>query len=728
MSANLQAQRAADFGPRGAPDPAVAERIFAPLARLRRWCRLYLAIDGLVRLCIALIAAGLAQLLLDRWLNLELPQRFTINVILTLVWLVVIHRVLVRPLLRPLSDQILAAAVDRAHPQLHDALATAVQFARGQVGTPETNSPQLVQAVIRDASAAAAGVPFLEVLDRRWARQRGLELVGLLGLIGLAFLAMPSTMRTWFLRNWLGHDLRWPQDTTLVPVGFEAGEKRVPRGDELQVVARNDGVVPKAVLLHWSTRSGPRGQESMRLIVGERLWEVSLGAITEDLTFYLAGGDERTREYIVRAVDRPIVVHTTVRITPPAYTGLEPATLEQQTVLEVLAGSALEIKAQLNKPVQTAQFTGSAGPAAPCALVAPDRLRIDWPQPQSGSYAVELVDRDGWTSRRPLRFTIKITPDRPPTVRLRLIEVGEIITPAAELPIELSLADEFGLGAARLLIQRNDDPPLETALDDFRPGQRVLEARLRYALAQLALQPGERLRVWAEAADQDPAGPNLARSEPITLRVLSATDFAAALAERELELRQEFERLISAQRGLKDALERLVPELPTSGEPGGEPAQRLGAIARRQEGQASRILALRAAFAQILGEMRTNRTARAVEERRIEERIVAPLGELGVEGMPAASARIAALRQAMDAERLAKLPADQAELLRQMEAVLANMMELEGYREVLAMLQEIISEQAAVREATIEVLERSVAEILGLENQPEPPRRESPIP
>ncbi len=735
-------------------------RIFSPLAQLRRRGRLYLALDGAVVVYLSLLGGGVAQMLLDWGLNLGVDQRGLLSAFVTVFWVWMLYRRLLAPLVRTiaaagqgaggyiggagvppvgpagagpsrygsLSDRLLALAVDRAHPELHGQMAAAVQFARGQVGAADANSPQLVRAVMDDACAVASGVRFMAVLNHRRARQRVAELGGLLLATGVAAAVMSDLAGTWFRRNWLLQEVPWPQQTYITPIGFdEHGRRRVPRGEELEIAATNVGRVPNSVELRWSTDSGREGSEAMTL-VGVNRWEASLGMLSEDVVFRIAGGDERTREYVVVAVERPRVVRTSARITPPVYTGVAPLIIEQQTVLELLTGSVLEIEAEFNQPVESARFVGTGGEVAACQRLGPKRARVTWDAPVSGSYSFELVDRDGWTNRRPVRYTLNVVPDLPPVAHLELPDVGESITPTAELPVVLSFEDVYGLGGVALLVQRGDDPPFEVALDGFEPGGRGYDVETLLAVGTFGAAPGERVRIWAEGRDQDPQGPNVGRSEPVNLRVVTPTELLAELAGRELELRREFERLISAQRGLTDALERLLPELPEGGVPAAALGQRLAGLARRQDADTKDCLAICRQFEQMLGEMRINKVARSGDERRIGERIVAPLEQLGAGAMPEASTAIADLRQQVSREVVVALPGWQADILRKMRAILANMLEWEGYREAVALLQEIIDAQTALRAETVEALQRQLEDILGLEEPLEAQPDELPKP
>jgi hypothetical protein len=707
----------------------LAERVFAPLARLRRQCRLYLALDGTVQLVFAFILAGLVQLVLDWWLRLSIDQRALLNLVITGIWLIVIYRRVALPLSIPLSDRALAAAVDRANPQLHDALATAVQFASGQVGDAHTNSPQLMRAVLAETCDAVADVRFPDVLNHARARHRAIELVGLLALPTLAWGIMPTVMNTWFARNWLVQDIPWPQRTRIVPDGFDVdGRRRAPRGDELELVAQIEGDVPELIAVTWQTPSGRRGRETMTRVGFDRL-HAALGVLSEDLRFRISGGDEHTREYTVQAVERPQVIGTLIRITPPDYAGLEPVVLEQQTSAEMLRGSSVEVQVTLNKPVIQADFVEGPTRIAEAELVAPDRARVHWASPETGAYEFALVDADGWEDRRPVRFMFKVVPDRPPSAQLELVDLADVITPSAESEIQLQFRDAYGLGAVGVSVQVNDAPPFDLTTPGFTVGVREFLATVPFRAPDLGLKPGDRVRLQGVAEDRSPDGPNVTRSDFIDLRVLSVEDYLAEVSRRELELRREFEVLISAQKGLGEAVTQLLPGVPTTEAAPSLVAQRIVGVSRRQESHAARSIQLAQRFAQILAQMIANRVARAGDERRLHDRIIEPLNALGHQSMPAAAAGLAGLRDGADSSERAEVASTQSGLLREMQSILANMQEWEGYREAIALLQDIITTQGELRSQTAAAIESQLDEILRPEvappatapNRPAPP-------
>ncbi len=692
--------------PAGLPPHHADHDLMRPLARLRTRCRLYLALDGLGELSVVMVAVVAAQLLLDRWLRLSLDQRLVLDLVIAALWLWVAYRALVRRLRIPLGIARLAGIVDQRYPELQDRLTTGVEFAAGNDAGSAARAPALVAAVVAEACAAARQVQFSAVLNHRRARRRALGLLAICTLVALAIGFQPATVRIWFSRNWLLQSVPWPRQTHIYPLGFDQARYRAhARGDELEIVANVTGRMPRTATLDWWTPGGQRGAVPLKRVGRNRL-QGSLGQVTESVSFSITGGDEHTPDHHVEVVDRPRIIHITARVTPPDYTGLDPMVTSQQTTIEILRGGWLDLMVTTNKPVAEAWLVGG-GDRVPCVVAGTDRVTVSLPSPDAGSYAFDIRDKHGLENVRPVPLSIIVLPDTPPTARLELLDVGQYITPQARLDLAVSFEDTYGLATAAVTVQSARLPETVFELSEFGPGASAFAQVYPLDVATLATTPGDVLQLAAEATDFDPLGPNVGRSKVARLEVLSREDFLSALVKRELTLRREFEQLVAAQRALRESVLRILAET-DAGDP--DVLSRLAAQGRRQEWHAGRCDAFQRDFGAILAEMRTSRVARAADELRIGTRIAAPLAELAGDLIPAAATEIT---QSRGPAQLERVHAGQDEIVARMDAVLENMLEREGYREAVELLENIIAEQEEIREDTLEALERRLDELLG---------------
>lgn len=711
------------------------QRVLAPLRRLRARTRLYLAARGGLLVLLAIVGAATVQLLLDRWLSLSVDQRVVLNLVLTVLWIWVIWRWLVIPMRRQLGSRLLAGWVDAADPAMEDRLQTAVEFAQADPasdGHAEPVSAELIDSVLAEATERIQPAAFERVLDRRAFRQWLATGFGILLLVGGAFVLRGDVMSLWFERNWLLSSRQWPKQTQLVPIGFdESHARRLPRGEEISLVADVVGLLPRQAQIEWKTASGRSGVEQMSILGGHRV-HVDLGLLTEDITFRLRGGDEHTAEYRIVAVDRPRVTQLVARIQPPAYTGLSTFELEQQTAMEVLAGSHIELSAHVNRPLRRARFVSEEGlelePRVESGAHQDESvLHLAWDQPRSGVYRFELEDVDGLASLNPVRYTLKIIPDQPPVLELATPGAGDLITPEAHIRIRLKAEDAYGLRAVELRAQRNADAPQLIPLP--APGElgRLFTAELALSAQALNARPGDRLRLYALAQDQDPSGPNTGESQPVEIQVVSREDFEHALAERELEMRNEFERLIAAQKSLHEGFSRITAVLPPDGPASPRESQQLVGLMRRQGSHAARCGTLAKRYREMLEEMHTSRMARIADEQRILTRVAAPLESLEHRAMPALSDAWGALREDAALPQRQVATAAQSRVQSEMDQVYRNMLEWEGFREAATTLAQIIEQQKEIRADTLAQLEKELADILGPESPLSEPLSSQPI-
>lgn len=706
-----------------APDTRqqVRDALLEPLERLRQHVRIYLLVEGLLRLAAALCVAGIVQVGLDRGLRLSVDQRAVLNVIITLFWLWVIWHWLVRPLSAPLPDSMLAGLVDRRFGSTQDRLAAAVQFVTGGLGPASFNSPQLVKAVVEEACQQARGLDFRAVLDHAHLRRQMFRLAQILLIMAAAFLLAPSVMGTWFQRNWLLREIPWPQQTYLRPVGFDDdGVRRAPLGEPFELEVLVDGRTPRTATIDWWTDAARDTQAMTR--VGDSRFVAPLGVIDANRYFRLSGGDEHSPMYVLQAEPRPRIERISAVVTAPSYTGLADYTLDDATTLEAPAGSRILIRVTSSKPARIFQLKAASGEwnlptvtptsaeieLTAIARTAPERASTR-PSPsqeaESGPLEFLVIDENGWSAHAPVRTLLKVLPDLAPSVTLKLPGAVRMVTPRARLIAQAHAKDEYGLTDVNLTLRRGEEQ-IELPLPPL-PNAREFAAQATADLGPLRVAPGDRLRLRLEATDNDPTGPNTALGEEHVLEVLSMEDFLVAMARRELELRREFDRLIVAQRTLHADLERTLSETnaPTA-------AQRLSGLERRQQALARRVDGVRERFEQVLEERSMSQALPETERRRLTGRVIEPLQRISEADIPAAASAILEARDGGEPQADAALDS-QVQVESAMRQVLDQMLEWEGYREVIGLLEQIIAEQASVHDQTRSQIEDRLEDILG---------------
>jgi hypothetical protein len=555
----------------------------------------------------------------DRGLGVPAPIRIFHGLVFPLLVAFFLWRGLVRPLRRLPDRAGLAVLLERAHPELREVLVSAVEF-RDAGPDPERalGDPGLVAQVIRSADERAAGLDLAGVLEERGPRQRAM--LGAISAALLTVLAMLApTQAGIFAARFLGASTPWPQRTWLtVEVPELGGTARVERTDELirvrvargtdvPVVVRAQGEAPDTVSLHLDDRA------PLELGRGTgATYRTLLRSMQEDLAFHVTGGDdERGLPRVeIEVLQPPDVAGLAVRVTPPAYSGLQPS-LAFDRDLEVLAGSTLRVHvlpypddatgvARLLPEDRTLPLERAPFPVDPsdadAGLDEREGLVFDLVAEASFGFRIELTDERGLSNPDPGLYRIRIVEDRAPDVRVLSPARSEIeVVPGGAIAVRARAEDDFGLTSLALRVgapTRASEPAAEgseealppttplalRSLDepgDVAPGTAPRKAFGGTRLEVDALGGGEpvtvdqRFTIAIEARDTRTPDAGVGSAVPIRVRVVTPEELLRRVQERLARARVTAGRLANLQRERRTRTEELLDALaegPAEGE------------------------------------------------------------------------------------------------------------------------------------------------------------------
>ncbi|MFQ5489763.1 MAG: hypothetical protein ACE5GE_03480 [Phycisphaerae bacterium] len=689
--------------------------VLQPLGRQARRLRAYLLAEGLALLAVLGAGAATVQLLLDWLWHLPVDMRAALLALALVILGVAFWRRIVRPLTLTLDPPVMARLIEHRFPQLNSVLISAVRFQRGDLGPAEANSPRLAQAVIHQAGQHLPAVNLTAMFNRARVRRSGGIILAVLAAFALAFLAAPQTMGLWFDRSVLLGDTPWPKKTRIV-VDLPDGVLRGARGDDLEVRAHvPEGYqAPRLMDVVYTLASGNPAREQLTR-VGDRAYRFTFANVQEEFEFYLQGGDDRTAVFAVKLTERPSVLDAELHVTPPAYTRRNPYRLGAgRRSVELLPGSRLDITISTNKPVTRADLLSGKETIAQATSVN-GRWSVSLEPQHSQTFHFQLTDADEFTNKQPARFAVRMLKDHPPRVRMKVAGAGDSVTPEAVLPVELDLADDFGLALGELVYQVKREGEVDHVLNlkNFSPGSTQFQDRMDLPISSLPVIVGDSITLFARATDfDDVSGPNQANSTAVSLRIVTREELLNELARREQEYRRNFERAVDAQEDLRRTLLSAVDRL--SHRPDDQNAlERLASAERRQRLIAGQVNGIRQQFEQVLAQLRLNRLADPATERRIDEGIIGPLTQMAKRDLVSAADAIRRLSRDPDAERASALDPQQARILTQMRNALNNMLKWEGFQETVTMLREILRLQKELNAETAKALETQGAEIFG---------------
>lgn len=539
---------------------------------------------------------------------------------------------------------------------------------------------------------------------------------------------------------------------------------------EILVRVAADGPLPDVVELRtrgpagWQARRmgtlggvGPDGQTFAHTLAG----------IGGDVDLEVRGGDGRLTGLRLVVAEAPALAGLTIEYEPPAYlgTGLRPAAASR--VVRVPRGSRVMITCASTKPLAEAALTAraadpvTAGAAAPgrvdpgprtgdpdietpaarwvLASLAPpttdvgradarDRMTLEGVIPvldDDVAVSLDLVDVDGLRNRQPIEFLVAPIADEPPQVSVTPRGMPAAITPGGRLLLVGTIGDDHALADAAVELARTRGPTtgdggagpvdgpggaggeprqdgVRLPIPAVREGAPVVEFTAEspheVALLPLALVAGERLSCTVLARDRCTlsGSPQEGRGETWSLDVVTPEGLRALLEAREILLRRRFESAID---DLAQARERLAaPADPSPAEDSFaiDPVVACAETASRTAGEAADVAE---AFRTIHLELQTNDILTAEIEERLIRQIAAPLTAIASGDLP-------------DLERACRGGAPSAVMSRadtvlaRLRAILARMIELESYNQLVERLRDVIRLQEQIRTETLEEQKR----------------------
>ena len=753
--------------------------IHTKLRSLRRSLRLWHVADGLRRWLTWLLLFAALDLALDWVIRMDLAQRAICGVLILAGLAVVIYRRLVRPLVTPVADDALILRVEQRHRQIEQRLISAVQFARGRRSEhTQPVSHALIDATIEQGGRAAQAVDFGDVVNTGGLARNLAVLALLLAMVaGVgAAVAYTEPLGIWFDRNVLLGDRSWPQDTQFVIEGARDGKMTLPRGDDHDQAVRAEGVVPELVKLDYAPHRG--SSVTMAMVQrGEHRFHATFKNMLEPFRFRVRGGDAVSPWIDVELVDRPAVHEFRLEVTPPAYVGSGPEVVwafqTQQfgpaaptplggdsasaaprgtSAVYALKGSRLQIAARSNKPLSQVAFRvgertllatiDAADPAQFTAAVAPEQLA-------AGTYEIELADTSGppaLASRQPTRFTVRIRPDRVPTIQAKLLGISGMVLSRVVIPIEMTVQDDFAVTQVRLsgdwrvqeeTQQRSDRIGATLAVGQDRLGREKLQYVHRFDLEPLKLSVGADVTFRIEADDNDTvSGPKTGKSSIFYVKVVQEQDLRTELLRREQEQRQEFERLLHIHEELLAQTRGLGSESAAAAQLTDDQRKLLADVQKRQHLVGTRCEAIARQFAAIEAEVANNRLEEpdGPIQRRVQTKIIEPLDALAARKVPVVSAELENARRptadkAARSKAFDAAVAAQQDVTQTMREILKHMVKWEGYQEAVNLALEVLKAQEDVNEATKKAIRKRLEGIFGPEDtKPSPAKPPAPKP
>ncbi len=497
--------------------------------------------------------------------------------------------------------------------------------------------------------------------------------------------------------------------------------------------------VPELCTVYYRDEEGNRGRANMRRVAaneqqqGFLLDGPPLESINQSLELSIVGGDARLSDLRVESVDAPLITKTEIRVQYPPYLQRSTQTrwgeeiLPYQTGLRLPQGSVIELIFTANKPVQRCDYvfvtsSETAGGTLQEQSFDNDKKNETWTIPLGtldNSILAEfrVWDTDGICASRVQQFVIASIIDQPPQVDMVLDGIGTAITEVATIPVQGKVKDEYDVREVWIETLYGEGTPLRQEVDSVVDGSlsQVIDCKELKDAGKLPIQAGNSLALTLVASDYYDlvSEPHLGKANTVQLSVVTPDQLLLLLDRREAAMRKRVEQIIGELTQLRDLLGNIQKRSTTSTTETTEPSndendptrvlriqllrsQQAMSQISKSEGE---LTGVEKEIGQISKELINNRIDSVDRRTRWQEKIQAPLREMLDGVWKGFSNDVSELEKlfAKASEPPAVAPSQVVdaikkndEILSRLQAVLADMLEIQDQTAIIDMLRDII--------------------------------------
>jgi hypothetical protein len=351
----------------------------------------------------------------------------------------------------------------------------------------------------------------------------------------------------------------------------------------------------------------------------------TLDALRSDLRLVASDGRASSDSVVIHAADRPFLGAVVLRATYPAYLGRPAENLPAGEPMRLPRGTSVAISGRASVPLASVTLADEGGATIALTsdghtfagrLVAEKSARLRWLASGTGGPVADL----------PAPLELEVLVDSAPRVEITAPTGDTILAAAEKVGLGLTASDDHGIATLSLRIARLgaggegavEGQPVASAVGTAWVGVASVD------VAALKLQPGDAVRLRAEAVDASPWGqrgvsrdliikrPTLEESRT-EARVLgdSAANEARAAAAAQKSLAQRTDEASRAQsrdagsQGSQSSSQRNNAAQDAARSMNYESAERARSLAQEQRAMSERVERLRQATQQLEQQLKT---------------------------------------------------------------------------------------------------------------------------
>ncbi len=454
-----------------------------------------------------------------------------------------------------------AKKVGAHFPEIKDELANAVQLLN------ENNSNysnQLVEAAFKNVYQRTKKLDFNQVVDftstKRFFR---IGLITLLFTIALVSLVPELSSASYRLVNYKINFTPPPKFIFEV----QPGNVEISKGDNITILIKTSGQIPPEIFLSAKSEEQTEFTEKKLLPDSSGSFTYEATSVKSSFEYFASAEDITSETYKISVINRPIITHFELIITPPAYSRLPEQTQKDNGNIIALLGSKIKLTLNSSRELSKAavEFSDNSTKRMNAAFT---KASAEFIVSKEINYQLQIEDKQGFTNINPITYSIKALADEPPKVEM--ISPAQNIKLGTERKISLisKISDDYGF-SRMILNYRLSASKYRRAAEEFSQIPITVSNQFKedeiyfvWDLAPFVLAESEVLLYYFEVFDNDNVnGPKSAKTPQFTITVPSLDELFADAENKQEGAAKDLTQTLQEAELLKQEMQKISDDL-----------------------------------------------------------------------------------------------------------------------------------------------------------------------
>ncbi len=345
------------------------------------------------------------------------------------------------------------------------------------------------------------------------------------------------------------------------------GDAKVTKGEDVFIKITASGEKP--LKIQFSIKDETQTTFNRETLHADSLgnWSYNIRNIRNNTAYLVSSGGIESREYRIEVIDRPIIQNLSLKVIPPAYSGLPIIEQSDNGNVTGLAGSNVNLSIHSSKELYSAKIIFSDSTSIALAVSgkkANGRFTIR----KDTNYWLTLLDDEKNTNLSPITYSVKALVDLSPSIDMISPNRNVNLSDEQRLPVSVKINDDYGFSKLilnyRLSASRYETPHenFSSIEISFNAGQKEQLVNYIWNLSKLNLATEDVISYYLEVFDNDIfSGPKSAKTGLFTIRIPSVDEIFANADKNQDEMEKELIETLKEADELKKELDKISKDL-----------------------------------------------------------------------------------------------------------------------------------------------------------------------